>query len=66
VKFIPPACDPDCLLTFAHVSHAFRSFTNEQWAELVGSGVFDDFLGLIPAPSLPIRFLRVLMSISKN
>jgi len=66
VKFIPPICEPDCLLTFAHVTDAFQSFTNEQRAELVGSGVFDDFLGLIPAPSLPIRFLRVLMSITKN
>jgi len=48
VKFIPPACEPDCLLTFAHVNHAFRSLTTEQWAELVGSDPIEE-LDRLPA-----------------
>jgi len=48
------------MLTFAHVNYAYRSFTNEQWAEFVGTGAVDDFLGLIPAPAFPTAFIRAL------
>ena len=54
----PPSCPPDCLLTFAHFTWAFRALTDEQWGEAVLSGTFDGWLNLVQTPELPAIFFR--------
>ena len=60
MKVVRPSTEPDCALDFIRFAWEFRSLSDEGWADLVNSGAFDAFLGLVPTPELPAIFIRAL------